>query len=111
MTVKHTILQTVKCAALFLTVALMSVSASAADRIEGRVEGGGGAIAKADVTLWVAGPGAPQKLAETQTGDDGSFDLTIAGEQDDAGVLYLIAKGGVAPCSSMPSIMLSWQLR
>jgi hypothetical protein len=85
--VKFTILQTVKCAALFLTVVLMSVSTSAADRIEGRVEGGGGPIAKADVTLWAAGPGAPQKLAETQTGDGGSFDLTIAVETDGAGVL------------------------
>jgi len=94
--VKHTFLQTMKCAALFLIVALISVSASAADRIEGRVEGGGGPIAKADVTLLVAGPGAPQNLAETQTGDDGSFDLTIAGERDGVGVLYLIAKGGVA---------------
>jgi streptogramin lyase len=93
---KHTILQTVKYAALFLTVALMSVSATAADRIEGRVEGGGGPIAKADVTLWVAGPGAPKRLAETQTRDDGSFDLTVASEKDGAGVLYLIAKGGEA---------------
>jgi hypothetical protein len=58
------------------------------------VEGGGGPIAKASVTLWEAGPGAPQKLAETQTKDDGSFDLKSTGRKDDAGVLYLIAKGG-----------------
>ena len=62
--------------------------------IGGRVEGGGGPIAKATVTLWAAGPGAPQKLAETQTKDDGSFDLKSAGRKDDAGVLYLIATGG-----------------
>jgi hypothetical protein len=53
----------------------MSVSAFAADRIEGRVEGGGRPVAKADVTPWVTGTGAPQKLAETQTRDDGSFDF------------------------------------
>jgi streptogramin lyase len=62
--------------------------------IGGKVEGGGGPIAKATVTLWAARPGAPQKLAEAQTKDDGSFDLESAGGKDDAGVLYLIAKGG-----------------
>src|SRR5208282_2813013 len=68
--------------------------AAAQVRIEGQVQAGGGPIAKATVTLWAAGPGAPQKLAETQTKDDGSFDLESAGGKDDAGVLYLIAKGG-----------------
>jgi streptogramin lyase len=62
--------------------------------IGGKVEGGGGPIADTTVTLWGAGPGAPQKLAETKTKDDGSFDLESAGGKDDAGVLYLIAKGG-----------------
>jgi streptogramin lyase len=93
---KRIIQQTVKRVVISLAIALMSVSAFAADRIEGRVEGGGRSIAKADVTLWVAGPGAPQKLAETHTSDDGSFELRIAGERDGVGVLYLIAKGGVA---------------
>jgi streptogramin lyase len=67
---------------------------SAEVRIEGQVRAGGGPVAKATVTLWAAGPGAPQKLAETQTKDDGGFDLESAGAEDDAGVLYLIAKGG-----------------
>lgn len=44
----------------------------------------------------MAGPDAPKKLTKTQTTDDGSFDLTIAGEKDGADVLYLIAKGGDA---------------
>jgi hypothetical protein len=43
------------CAALFATTMLTSASASA--RIEGRVQGGGGPIAKSTVTLWAAGPG------------------------------------------------------
>jgi len=85
-----------RCAVLFAMTALFSVSASAADRIEGRVEGGGRPIAKAAVTLWEAGPGAPRKLAETQTTDDGSFGVTVAGDRDGIGVLYLIAKGGNA---------------
>ncbi|HMD16543.1 MAG TPA: hypothetical protein VKH18_07740, partial [Terriglobales bacterium] len=60
----------------------------------GKVEGGCGPIAKATVTLWSAGPDAPQKLAETQTKDDGSFELESAGGKHDTGVVYLIAKGG-----------------
>ena len=68
--------------------------AAAEVRIEGQVQAGGGPIAKATVTLWAAGPGAPQKLVETQTKDDGSFDLDSAGGNDETGVLYLIAKGG-----------------
>ena len=59
--------QTVKSIATCLVAALLSVSAIAADRVEGRVEGGGRPVAKANVTLWVAEPGAPQKLADTQT--------------------------------------------
>jgi len=84
------------CILLALTVigAQTQQIVASPDNIGGKVEGGGGPIAKATVTLWAAGPGAPQKLAETQTKDDGSFDLASAGGKDDAGVLYLIAKGG-----------------
>jgi streptogramin lyase len=85
--------QTIRCAALFIAVVLLPVMASADDRIEGWVEGGGLPIAKADVTLWAAGSGAPRKLAVSQTGDDGKFDMTLAGEKKGAGVLYLIARG------------------
>jgi streptogramin lyase len=92
-TVKYAVLRKVKRAALFSIVALTSVSAFAADRIEGRVEGGGRAIAKAEVTLWVTGPAGPKKLAETQARDDGRFEVTIAGDEESAGVLYLVAKG------------------
>jgi len=79
-----------------LAIALVSASAFAADRIEGRVEGSARPIAGSDVTLWLAGPNAPQKLAETKTKADGSFNLSIAGDRNGVGVLYLIARGGVA---------------
>jgi DNA-binding beta-propeller fold protein YncE len=72
----------------------MAPSVTSPASIGGKVEGGGGPIAKATVTLWAAGPGAPRKLAETHTKDDGSFDLEGAGGKDDADVLYLIATGG-----------------
>jgi 5-hydroxyisourate hydrolase-like protein (transthyretin family) len=92
----HTILRTVGPAALFSFAALTSVSASAADRIDGRVEGGGGPVANAAVTLWVVGTSAPRKLAETQTVDDGRFDVTVANREGSAGVLCLVAKDGDA---------------
>ncbi|MGE0851005.1 MAG: hypothetical protein AB7O44_15485 [Hyphomicrobiaceae bacterium] len=84
------------CMLLALTVigAQAQQRVASPDNIAGKVEGGGGPIVKATVTLWAAGPGAPQKLAEAQTRGDGSFDLASAGGRGDAGVLYLIAKGG-----------------
>jgi len=85
--------QAMKYAALFLTLALMPVSSFAAGRIEGRVEGVGQPIVGAEVTLWLAGADTPRKLAETKTKDDGSFELTMRGEDAGAGVRYLIAKG------------------
>lgn len=89
-----------KRAGLAISVALMSISALAADRIEGRVEANGAPISGADVTLWLAGPGAPQKLATAKTRGDGSYDVAIAEGRNDAGVLYLIAAGGAAKLPS-----------
>ena len=58
-------------------VAAYSGSAIAADRIEGSVNGSGGPIGGAMVTLWAAGEAAPRKFAETQTGTDGYFDMPV----------------------------------
>jgi streptogramin lyase len=80
--------------ALSATAGLGYASGASADLIEGRVEGGGGAIADATVTLWAAGPGAPRKLGEAKTKVDGAFDLTSGAGTGDPGVLYLIATGG-----------------
>ncbi len=92
---KHIFRRTMNCAVLFFTLALVPVSTLAASRIEGRVEGAGKPVAGAGVTLWLAGPDSPEKLAETKTKDDGSFDLTV-GSKTGGGVLYIIAKGGEA---------------
>lgn len=89
-----------KRAGLAISVALMSISALAADRIEGRVEANGAPISGAVVTLCLAGPGAPQKLATAKTRDDGSYDVAIAEGRSDSGVLYLIAAGGEAKLPS-----------
>jgi streptogramin lyase len=82
------------CVAMFAATGLGSASGAAAYLIQGRVEGGGGPIAKATVTLWAAGPNAPQKLAETQTKGDGRFALSSGGGKAADGVFYLISKGG-----------------
>jgi streptogramin lyase len=82
------------CVAMFAATGLGSASGAAAYLIQGRVEGGGGPIAKATVTLWAAGPNAPQKLAETQTKGDGHFALSSGGGKAADGVFYLISKGG-----------------
>jgi len=83
------------CVALILALAFIPFSTFAEGRIEGRVEGSGQAIAGADVILWLTGPNAAQKLAETTSKDDGGFDLTFTGETKGS-VLYLIASGGKA---------------
>ena len=51
------------------------------------------------MTLWAAGTGAPQQLAQTQTGGDGGFVLDADGK---GAILYLVAKGG-RPAASKAS--------
>jgi hypothetical protein len=70
--------------------------ASAAVRIEGQVQAGGGPVANSTVTLWAATAGEPRQLAQIKSGSDGSYVLS-APETLDANVsLYVIAKGGQA---------------
>jgi hypothetical protein len=69
---KLLMLQAVRCAILTIPITLMAISASAEDRIKGRVEVGGAPIAGATVTAWLAGPGAPRKLVEATTDDPDS---------------------------------------
>jgi hypothetical protein len=82
--------------AVALGVALLAAACARgqADRIEGRVDGGGGPIARARVTLWAAGQGAPRELGATQTSSDGRFDLPSQ-RAASSEVLYLVATGGV----------------
>jgi hypothetical protein len=82
------------CAAMCAAAGLAYASGAGPDLIAGRVEGCGGPIAKATVTLWAAGQSAPRKLAETQTTADGSFGLQVAAGDVGGAVLYLIAAGG-----------------
>src|SRR6516162_2894715 len=70
--------------------ALLSAHAFA-DRINGQVLGAGAPIVGSTVTMWAAGTGVPQQLAQTQTGADGGFVLDADGK---GAILYLVAKGG-----------------
>jgi len=73
-----------------------SVPATAAVRIEGQVQAGGGPLANSTVTLWGASAGEPRQLAQVRTSSDGRFEL---GSQETLGtdvILYLVAKGGEA---------------
>ena len=68
---------------------------AAAERIEGRVEAGGGPLAKSTVTLWAASASEPKQLAQTKTrAATGGFELRAAETPGKDVVLYLIAKGG-----------------
>src|SRR5215510_2934211 len=72
------------------------VAATAAVRIEGPVQAGGGPLANSTVTLWGASAGEPRQLAQARTSSDGRFQL---GSQETLGtdvILYLVAKGGEA---------------
>ena len=70
--------------------------ASAAVRIEGQVQAGGGGIANSSVTLWAASAGEPKQLAQARTNGDGHFELTSTETPAADVILYVVAKGGEA---------------
>src|SRR5262249_20948699 len=73
------------------------VPATAAVRIEGQVQAGGGPVANSTVTLWGARAGPPSQRAQARTGNYVRFEL---GSQETLGtdvILYVVAKGGEAP--------------
>src|SRR5262245_2330383 len=91
-----------RMATMLLAVGVLGyacVPATAAVRIEGQVQAGGGPLANSTVTLWGASAGEPRQLAQARTGSDGRFEL---GSQEALGAevsLYLVAKGGEAVVS------------
>ena len=76
----------------FVTVVFGQVAS--AQELVGHVNGGGGPIAKSTVTLWAARQGAPTKLSETNTSDDGAFGFQFDTQKAGDSVLYLTAIGG-----------------
>jgi hypothetical protein len=71
-------------------------AATAAVRIEGKVQAGGGPVANSTVTLWADSAGEPTQLAQARTGDDGSFALNADATPGPGESLFVVAKGGVA---------------
>jgi hypothetical protein len=85
--------------AILLTVGFLGFTcapASAAVRVEGQVQAGGGPLASSTVSLWAASASEPKQLAQTITRADGRFELRSADTPGRDVVLYLVAKGGEA---------------
>jgi hypothetical protein len=66
----------------------------AAVRIEGQVQGGGGAVTGSTVSLWAASAGAPARLAQADSGADGRFVVSVDETPAGAAIFYLVAAGG-----------------
>jgi hypothetical protein len=73
----------------------MSVPASAAVSLAGRVEAGGSPVAGSTVTLWAASAANPRQLAQTRAGSDGRFNFRSDATSASDVSLYLTATGGV----------------
>jgi streptogramin lyase len=76
---------------VFAALGLLSGVPALAAEIHGQAISAGAPIIDSAVTLWTAGTGAPQQLAQTRTGSDGRF---VVNGDANGGVLYLVAKGG-----------------
>src|SRR5262249_39950797 len=72
------------------------VPATAAVRVEGQVQAGGGPLANSTVTLWGASEGDPRQLAQARTSSDGRFQIDSQETIGADDMLYLVAKGGEA---------------
>src|SRR5271163_4059358 len=95
---------------LSIATMLLAGSAFAADHVSGQVLGGGAPIAGSIVVLWEASGGAPVKLAETTTNDQGQFELRSSAPRTADSSLYVVATGGVPKAqkdgSDNPAIVL-----
>src|SRR5262245_951124 len=72
------------------------VPATAAVRVEGQVQAGGGPLANSTVTLWGASAGDPRQLAQARTSSDGRFQIDSQEAIGADVILYVVAKGGEA---------------
>ena len=87
-----------RAAALVGALAFTASIARAAD-FTGSVQGANQPIAGASVTLYAAGSGAPTRLAQGKTDDNGTFNLDV-GQTPTDNVLYVVAKGGTPKAST-----------
>jgi len=73
---------------------LLGGPAYGADVIAGQVLGAGAPIADSTVSLWAAGAGSPQELAQARTGADGRFSMAMPATAGKGSSLYLVAQRG-----------------
>jgi hypothetical protein len=89
---------------------LLAGSTLAADHVSGQVLGAGVPIAQSNVVLWEASAGAPVKLAEAKTSDQGQFEFRSSAARSADSSLYVVATGGVPKAqkdsSDNPAIVL-----
>jgi len=85
-----------KLASILLSAGMIGLAANpaAAEALDGQVLVGGQPVASSTVTLWAAGSGAPQQLAQARTDADGHFTFDSVGAPGAEASLYLVAKGG-----------------
>ena len=79
-------------AAAAALIFIAGYSTTQAAGLAGSVQVAGKPVAGANVTLYAAGTGAPAKLAETKSDNQGAFKLN-ARQAPKEGVLYFVAKG------------------
>lgn len=86
------------------TVSTLAANAvSAAVSIEGKVEALAKPVSAAAVTLWWAGPGPAEQLAQTKTDSYGRFTLSADTANSDKGVFYVTSVGGEGPAAAEQS--------
>lgn len=83
----------IKHSLIALAAVLFVAHAVTAADLTGNVQGAGKPIAGSTVTLYAASTGAPTKLVQGKTDDQGAFKLTYGDAPADS-VLYVIAKSG-----------------
>jgi hypothetical protein len=71
---------------------LFAGAASAEEKLDGRVLGGGMPIADSKITVWAASAAAPRELNHGQTDPEGRFSMKLPSTHGE--VLYLVAHGG-----------------
>ena len=88
-------------AAIAVSMAFYLVGAipCAAAQLFGRVVVGGSPAADSTVTLWQAGMGAPQKVAETHSGRDGAFVFSNLQANENT-IRYIVASVSTGPTTA-----------
>ena len=85
-----------KLASILFSAGLIGLVArpAAAETLDGHILAGGQPVANSTVTLWMAGSGAPQQVAQARSDADGHFAFDSVAAPDAEASLYLVAKGG-----------------